>query len=139
MSPRLSAVMARERALFYAAACKRLHHEAWRQIIASKRLLRCIGISGGAASDPLTEKIRAALQVGVLPRIDDRTWAGKAAGDRVCACCALPIRAGEIEYEPQAASRQYAHLPCFFAWRQESARLEHEAGSREPGLSAAEE
>ncbi len=116
--------LARRRATFRAAACQRLCFEAWRHVGASRRLIRRRPLRGGSADDPLTEKIRGALLAGLLPPIDGRLYAGKAAGDRVCACCALSIAEGEVEYEPRSAPGLHAHLGCFVAWRTESALLD---------------
>lgn len=105
---------------------------AWQQIAASQQRLRP-HISGGA-TDPLNEKIRAALLAMTLPPIDGRAWAGKArSGDHRCTCCAAPITAGEPEYEPRDQAGLYAHLACFTAWRDESALLTQGSGASAAG------
>ena len=76
------------------------------------------------------------MRAGLLPRIDLRAWAGKADGTHRCACCALPIRPDEVEYEPQSAPGLYAHVECFSAWRAGSDLVEHDR-RREPGTAAA--
>lgn len=117
------------RAAHRASSADRVAHRAWQLIAASQKLLSSRAIRGGA-SDPLDEKIRAALRSGVLPQIDERLWAGKARGDRACACCTLPIARGEVEDEPQAAPGLYAHLRCFTSWRAESGALDGNNGQQ---------
>ena len=135
ISPQRWAEMAILRAKERAADSDRACVRSWQRIAASQELLRQ-DIRGGSAADTLNEKIRAALIAGTLPRVDFRLWAGKASGNRVCACCELPIARGQVEYEPQSAPGLYAHLPCFTVWRAESERRKKPRGSA-PGATAA--
>jgi hypothetical protein len=105
---------------------RRLTYLGWRLIAQSQKRLSTHGMRGGAA-EPLHDKIRMALAASTLPCIDGQAWAGAAAGERACACCGLPIRAREIEYEPCDQAGLYAHYACFAAWRAESARLSRAA------------
>ena len=81
----------------------------------------------------LAETIRAALAAGTLPRIDRTLYAGRSHGDHACACCGLPIRRGEIEFQPQSTPSLYAHFACFNAWRHESDRMTPDGA--EPGAT----
>jgi hypothetical protein len=109
---------------------------AWRRIASCQKLLSRTALRGGAAPDPLTEAIRAALVAGALPCIGHTIFAGRSQGDHVCVCCGQAIQRGEVEYEPRPTPPGlYAHLRCFTAWRVESARLE--GGRAGPGRAAA--
>jgi hypothetical protein len=101
---------------------RRLTYQGWRLIAQSQKRLSTHGIRGGAA-EPLHDKIRIALAAGTLPCIDGQAWAGAAPGEHACACCGLPIRVRDIEYEPRDHAGLYAHYACFVAWRAESAQL----------------
>ena len=105
---------ASERAKAHAETMARLHYEAWQHVAASRRLI-WPSVRGGSAGDSLNEKIRGALLTGALPRVDVKVWAGKGTGTRTCACCAQPIAAGDVEYEPPRARGLHAHLRCFTA------------------------
>src|SRR5262245_11864812 len=64
-----------------------------------------------------------------------RAWAGKADGTHRCACCTLPVKRDDVEYEPQTARGLYAHAECFTVWRAESDLVERER-RQEPGAAA---
>jgi len=108
---------------------------AWQRVAASQTRLR-VSIRGGSAPDPLIAAIRAALEAGALPRIDRQTWAGKALGNHVCACCGRRIDASDVEYGPRVAPGRYAHIGCFTAWHMESALLAQPRDAS-PGAAAA--
>jgi hypothetical protein len=91
----------------------------------------------GTSADSLREKIRAALAVGTLPRINLKLWAGESDGSRACACRGLLIQRDEVGYGPRLALGLYAHFPCFTTWRAESERLEQPGGAA-PGAMAAD-
>ena len=104
-----------------------LMHESWRALAVSRRrVLRRPPIAGGAADgheEQLRGSIRGRLVGRALPLIDNRAWAGKAAGGNRCVCCGEPIARADCEYEPQAHAGLYAHAPCYGLWVAESAGL----------------
>ena len=78
----------------------------------------------------LREKARSAIQKGRLPlHTPDRVWGGPGI-NALCAICAVPVTADEMEVELQFAHdgdspgmhRCPVHLACFAAWEFERSR-----------------
>ena len=82
-----------------------------------------------SSDDPLLDAVRTRLASGALFPADHKSWAGRATGER-CAVCDVDINTPEMEYEVAGgpSGSAFAHLECYFVWRQESEALRLELG-----------
>ena len=78
----------------------------------------------------LRERVREAMQAGILPkRSPDELWGGPATGAQ-CAVCGASTTAGEIELEfqfsgePKGRARYFAHARCFSIFSRELENIE---------------
>jgi hypothetical protein len=93
-----------------------------------------MSIFADASDDSPSDRIRAQLAIGTLPRITGRASVITSEGNHECACCRKIIRASIPEYEVQDAPGVYAHQACFVAWMAES--YKHQAAERDAAARA---
>lgn len=83
-----------------------------------------------AAIDLLRQRVRLMLKVRRLPSLSSGSaWGGQGDGG-ACAVCDAVLEAGQRQYcVDTAKGRLCAHVPCYLAWGEESARRENPNGS----------